>query len=315
MNGVDILLVAIVLVAIWSGWQKGFLAGFFELVSWIGSLAIGFFTYGYATELLQRLFPRLGVWTFPVAFMGMVVLSRILIALVLQRIDKSIDGRLHRHSFNHVLGIVPGFVNGVLFATVLAAVLFLMPITNGITSTAKSSPLANTLVAKAEWANDKLAPIFSDAVNAAKPASTGANETVNLHFTVKNAKVRQDLEAQMLVLVNEERQKAGLQPVVADPEMTLVARAHSQDMFARGYFSHYTPEKKDPFDRMKAAKVKFMTAGENLALGQTLQICHRGLMNSPGHRANILQPAFGRLGIGILDGGIYGLMISQEFRN
>jgi uncharacterized protein YkwD len=38
-------------------------------------------------------------------------------------------------------------------------------------------------------------------------------------------------------------------------------------------------------------------------------------MNSPGHRANILNPSFGRVGIGILDGGFYGLMISQEFRD
>jgi uncharacterized protein YkwD len=66
---------------------------------------------------------------------------------------------------------------------------------------------------------------------------------------------------------------------------------------------------------MRKAKVRFLAAGENLALGQTLQICHRGLMNSPGHRANILKAAFGRVGIGILDGGFNGLMITQNFRN
>jgi uncharacterized protein YkwD len=119
----------------------------------------------------------------------------------------------------------------------------------------------------------------------------------------------------MLALVNAERVERGLKPLAADPEITPVARAHSQDMFSRGYFSHYTPEGKDPFDRMKSAGIKYYSAGENLALGQTLRICHEGLMNSPGHRANILNPSYGRLGIGILDGGAYGLMISQEFRN
>ncbi len=86
-------------------------------------------------------------------------------------------------------------------------------------------------------------------------------------------------------------------------------------MFTRGYFAHESPEGKDPFDRMKDDKVKFHTAGENLALAQTLEIAHNNLMNSPGHRANIMNPSFGRLGIGILDGGFYGLMISQEFRD
>jgi uncharacterized protein YkwD len=119
----------------------------------------------------------------------------------------------------------------------------------------------------------------------------------------------------MLVLVNEERAKAGLKPVRADSEIQVVARKHSADMFARGYFSHINPDREDPFDRMRKGGIKFLAAGENLALAQTLTIAHNGLMNSPGHRANILQPAFGRLGIGILDGGIRGLMVTQNFRN
>nr|WP_317169283.1 CAP domain-containing protein [Mucilaginibacter humi] len=79
--------------------------------------------------------------------------------------------------------------------------------------------------------------------------------------------------------------------------------------------SHTTPEGLDPFDRMRNDGVRFLTAGENIAITQTLPMAHTGLMNSPGHRANILNPAFGRLGIGILDAGWYGLMITQAFRN
>jgi uncharacterized protein YkwD len=66
---------------------------------------------------------------------------------------------------------------------------------------------------------------------------------------------------------------------------------------------------------MRASGVKYLSAGENLALGQTLSICHTGLMNSPGHRANILDNSYGRVGIGVLDGGMHGLMITQNFRN
>jgi uncharacterized protein YkwD len=66
---------------------------------------------------------------------------------------------------------------------------------------------------------------------------------------------------------------------------------------------------------MREDDVRFRTAGENLALAPSLQIAHTGLMNSPGHRANILRPQFGRVGIGILDGGRRGLMVTQNFRN
>lgn len=119
----------------------------------------------------------------------------------------------------------------------------------------------------------------------------------------------------MLEMINRERGKAGLKPLTADPELTEVARKHSRDMFERGYFSHITPEGHSPFDRMRAANVHFLTAGENLAIAPTLPIAHTGLMNSPGHRANILRPTFGRVGIGIMDGGRRGLMVAQEFRN
>ena len=86
-------------------------------------------------------------------------------------------------------------------------------------------------------------------------------------------------------------------------------------MFARGYFAHDTPEGRSPFDRMREANVRFTTAGENLALAPTIPVAHTGLMNSPGHRANILRREFGRVGIGVMDGGMRGLMVSQEFRN
>jgi uncharacterized protein YkwD len=66
---------------------------------------------------------------------------------------------------------------------------------------------------------------------------------------------------------------------------------------------------------MRDSGVRFLTAGENLALAPTIEVAHTGLMNSPGHRANILRREFGRVGIGVMDGGMRGLMVSQEFRN
>ncbi len=70
-----------------------------------------------------------------------------------------------------------------------------------------------------------------------------------------------------------------------------------------------------PFDRLQEANVSFLAAGENLALAPTLSLAHEGLMNSPGHRENVLRPQFGRIGIGIMDGGQKGLMITQMFRD
>ena len=98
-------------------------------------------------------------------------------------------------------------------------------------------------------------------------------------------------------------------------ELIPVARRHSRDMFARGYFSHVSPDGENLGDRLRKARESYLMAGENLALAPTLHSAHTGLMRSPGHRANILRPQFGRVGIGVLDAGVHGLMVTQNFRN
>ena len=318
MNLVDVLLVLIVVLAMWAGWVRGFVLGITNLSVWLGSLLIGFFLYQDVGVLLHKIFPSLGVWNLPMAFILTIIFCRIVLSFILHRFIRHKTDDVHHTPVNRALGVIPGLITGSIYAAIAAALLLSIPVWNGLAKEARESRIANHLGVQVAWLDEKFSPIFGEAAKETmnrimvKPES---GETVNLHYTVHNPQVRPDLEAQMLVLVNNERAKRGIAPVKADPEMTRVARAHSTDMFARGYFSHYTPEKTDPFQRMKKAGVKFLTAGENLALGRTLKICHEGLMNSPGHKANILNPAYGRLGIGIMDGGIYGLMISQEFRN
>jgi uncharacterized protein YkwD len=318
MNYVDIILLLVMGLAVWGGWKKGFIVGTINLIVWIGSLLTGFFFYQYAGNFLKEHFPSLGVWTLPIAFLSIIVVSRIVLGFIFNIILRRTPEEAHTSGVNRLLGIFPGIVNGIIYATIIAAILLSVPLAYGLTEKAKQSSIAQTLGLSVGWLDDQLSPIFNDAVKKSLTRTTvepESNETVKLNFKVDDAKARPDLEMKMLDLVNQERTKRGLKPLQWDPELVPVARTHSQDMFARGYFSHYTLEGKDPFDRMKAAGIKYYSAGENLALGPSLSICHEGLMNSPGHRANILNVSYGRVGIGILDGGAYGLMISQEFRN
>lgn len=318
MNYVDIGLLLVMALAVWSGWRKGFILGTINLGVWTGSLLAGFLLYKYVGGWLQSMLPGMGVWSLPLAFLLTIMITRIILGLIFNMILRSTPDHVHTHGANRFLGLIPGLINGLVYITIIAAILISVPLSNPLSAKTKDSVLANRLAVNVGWLDDQLAPIFSDAVNKSFSHTTvepESGESVELNFTVSNSTPRPDLEAQMLALVNKERTSRGLKPVAADPQLVPVARLHSQDMFRRGYFSHYTPEGKDPFQRMKVYGIQYMAAGENLALGQTLRICHEGLMKSPGHRANILNPAYGRLGIGIMDGGAYGLMISQEFRN
>ncbi|MCL4365722.1 CAP domain-containing protein, partial [Patescibacteria group bacterium] len=117
----------------------------------------------------------------------------------------------------------------------------------------------------------------------------------------------------MFELVNKERTGRGLKALVFDQKLQAVARGHSGDMFKKGYFSHYSLEGKTVADRALNASVDFLVIGENLAYAPSVELAHKGLMNSEGHRANILSPDFNKVGIGVLDGGIYGKMFTQVF--
>lgn len=120
-------------------------------------------------------------------------------------------------------------------------------------------------------------------------------------------------EQQMLDLVNQERQKAGLAPLKADPELTKMARVKSQDMIDNNYFSHNSPTYGSPFEMMDQFGIEYNTAGENIAGNGSVQGAHTSLMNSDGHRANILGSQYSKIGIGIVDGGPYGKMFTQAF--
>lgn len=120
-------------------------------------------------------------------------------------------------------------------------------------------------------------------------------------------------EQQMLDLVNRERANAGLSPLKADLELTKVARLKSQDMVNRGYFSHQSPTYGSPFEMMSTYGIEYRTAGENIAGNSSVERAHNALMNSPGHRANILNSKYTHVGIGVVKGGQYGMMFTQMF--
>jgi uncharacterized protein YkwD len=318
LNYIDVLLVLVVLAAMAGGWRRGFLLGALGLVVLSASLLLAFWGYPYAAGLFGGRVSPGNPWIVPLAFLGTFVLLRLLLGTVADRLVAAVPHRAHVHPANRALGLLPGIVDGLLHAMILALLLLSLPLHDGLSAQTQESQIAARLAVPAEWIESRLTPIFEPAVSKTmnrmviKPES---RESVPLPFSVKDPKPRPDLEARMLNLLNEERAAHGLRPLQADPELAGVARAHSRDMFARGYFSHVAPDGKDPFDRMRQAKVKYLAAGENLALAPTLAMAHQGLMNSPGHRANILRPAFGRVGIGIVDGGRHGQMVTQNFRN
>ena len=105
--------------------------------------------------------------------------------------------------------------------------------------------------------------------------------------------------AQILTLVNQQRQTAGCQPLTASSSLDTLAQHFSDDMAARGFFDHTDPDGNTPWDRAKKLGITNL-GGENIARGQAdAQAVMDAWMNSPGHRANILNCEYKTLGVGI----------------
>ena len=318
-NVIDILLVLLVILSMLSGYRRGLILGVLDLASWVLSLLAGLRFYQPVARWLAVYVHSLPqIWNRPIAFILIAVIAGLAVHLVGNLILRRLPKDIHQRRVNRLFGIIPGFANGLITAAIVSALLLAIPLNEGLRERARASASVNRLAVYTERLEAALHPVFGEAIAETLNLLTirpESNERVTLPYTVAAPQPRPELEARMLELVNGERVAAGLRPLAPDPELTQVARQHSADMFARGYFAHATPEGRDPFERMREANVRFLTAGENLALAPTLQIAHTGLMNSPGHRANILQRDFGRVGIGIMDGGIHGLMVTQDFRN
>ena len=116
----------------------------------------------------------------------------------------------------------------------------------------------------------------------------------------------QSFENEVIRLVNEIRTQNGLKALTANWELSRVARYKSQDMKDNRYFSHTSPIYGSPFQMMKSFGITYRTAGENIARGQaTPSAVVNAWMNSPGHRANILNASFTEIGVGYVASGNY----------
>lgn len=127
----------------------------------------------------------------------------------------------------------------------------------------------------------------------------------------------EDAERRLLELVNRDRAEHRLPPLERDAGLAGVARAHSREMFETGVVAHISPRTGSASDRVRAAGVKTPVVLENVARAYGVGEAEQGLMNSPGHRANILSAEVNRIGVGIVVGeeiaGRRALFVTQVF--
>lgn len=166
--------------------------------------------------------------------------------------------------------------------------------------------------------DDKYITLFYDIHNNSKVRSYQIidknieNKTSDI-YPVFNEQLKYSFEMQTIDLINSERDKNDLDRLTFSEKAKISSEKHSEDMKENNYFDHLNKENETPFDRMKKEDIIYSIAGENIAAGQINSVyAHEALMNSLGHRKNILGD-YENVGVGVSFGGHYKIYYTQNF--
>lgn len=317
-NWVDLIILLILAYYAAEAFRYGFWGILADFASFLGSLLISLRAYKFAASFLKVNF------NLPQSFdnaLGFIITSIILeigLSYLFYFLLGKLPKKIRNNKFNKFLGLIPALGEGFILIAFLLTAVIALPIKPEIKKAVSESKIGAVILKETSGVEKLVNEVFGGAINDTLTYFTvepKSNATIQLGSGIDHLSYDHEAETQMFAMVNTERTNRGIAALTWSSKIVGVAEAYAMDMWQRHYFSHYNPEGQSVADRFNAAGIPYTVVGENLALAPTTQTAMNGLMNSPGHRANILDTEFHVVGIGVVDNGIYGKIFVQEFTN
>lgn len=315
-NYIDLIIIFILIYFASEAWRHGFWVLLADFISFLGSLILSLRFYKYLGEFLKLNFSLSFSISNALGFLIIAIVFESILSVSLGLLVSKLPEKLRKHKLNKLLGIIPGIGEGVVLVAFLLTLLISFPIKPQIKNDLAVSRVGGFILEKTTTIEKQINEVFGGVINdtltyiTVKPNS---NESVALNIDSLNLTTDEKAEKEMFLKVNEERRKLAIPELIWSDSLVVVARNHATDMWKRGYFAHISTDGKDVGDRLKEENISYIYAGENLALAPTTITAHTGLMNSEGHRENILDPGFNKIGIGVVDNSFFGKMFVQVF--
>ena len=315
-NWVDLVIIIVLIFFVLEAVGRSFILEVLDFTSFLLALLLSFRFYNLPAKFFEDQFKIPHGLSLVLGFMTAWFLTEMIFYLIVRLLFPKIPKLKFLHS--SLLSIIPAFLRGLIFISLTLVMTATFPIQPRIKKAVLDSNLGSQILVRAYGLEQPIKSVFGGVANdtltflTIKPKT---NERINLGFQTQEFTLDEQSEKAMVDLVNQERVSRGLKALVYDMKLREVGRVHSTDMFERGYFSHYSSEGKTVADRAINLDIDFLVIGENLAYAPSLELAHKGLMNSEGHKANILSEDYGKIGIGVMDGGAYGKMFTQVFSN
>jgi uncharacterized protein YkwD len=315
-NYIDLIIIVVLLYFASEAWRVGLWIILADFFSFLISLIVALRFYSFAAGVLRVNFALAHSLSNALGFLLMAVVTELIIGFVLSIPIRKIPAKYWKNNLNKLLAIFPALGEGIILISFMLTLIIALPVVPQIKSDITNSRIGGYLLQKTTGLEAKINEVFGGVIEDSLTYLTirpGTGETIPISVGEIKLSVDEESESRMLDLVNEERRSLSIGELSLRNDVVPVSRAHARDMWTRKYFGHVSPDGDDVGDRLQSAGIQFTFAGENLALAPTLATAHTGLMNSEGHRANILEPKFKRVGIGVIDNGVYGKMFVQVF--
>lgn len=316
MNLTDAVVVACLIFFALEGFNRPFILEALDLFSFIIAFVLSFNLYNYPAYFFGSQFKIPHGLSLVLGFMAVWFLSESIFYLSIKFLIPK-WGRM-RFGFLEFFSFVPALFRGLIFIALFLVLIATFPFQPNLKKSILDSKIGSQILKNAYSLEQPVKEVFGGISNDNLTFLTiepKTKERVNLGFQTNNFTIDEQSEKGMFDLVNKERQNRSIKSLSFDINLQKIGRGHGEDMFERGYFSHFSPEGESVADRASRAGIDFLVIGENLAYAPTLDLAHKGLMNSKGHRENILSTDYEKIGIGVIDGGVYGKMFTQVFSN
>ena len=312
------MIVAALVLAGYEGWRAGFIATLYGLATWLVGLMVAIAVNAPFAAALGGLGLNATVAR-ALAFVAILILAEGAFALAarftLAPLKRAVGAHQMMRGIDRIAGIVPSVARMLVVVALSLSVLVVFPVVPGLQAAIDESRFGSAMVSSVAALQPQLEKLLGNSdegVLLVTKVSADEQQRLQLPDNL-NPTPDPEAEKQLFDLVNSERTSRGLNALTLDPRLVPIARAHAEEMFRLKYFGHVSPVTGSPFDRLMKAGVSYQRAGENLAYAQSVAVAHKGLMDSEGHRENILRPEFTSLGIGVMNAGLSGRMFVQLF--
>lgn len=316
LNWVDLVIVGVFAFFIYEGVKHGFWIMMADFVSFLLAIFIALRLYPLVSSILIKIFPLTTSVANALGFIVLAIVLELGLGYVFGHLVIKLPKKIKKIPFDKYFALIPASFEALLLVTFTVIIIIGLPISSELKQDFVQSTFGGAVVKQVKSWNGKTNEIFGGVAEhtitylTIDPQST---KTIALTVDPVDLKTDEQAEKEILDFVNKERRERGIEQLVWDEEVAKVARLHGRDMWERKYFGHVSLEGKDVGDRLDHDEVDYFIAGENLAMAPSSSTAHAGLMNSEGHKSNILEQGFEIVGIGVVSNGVYGKMFVQVF--